>query len=484
MLQILQIKEQAFPSDRHILELQWMIVVAAVYLLQFSEKQQFAFANLVLTALLLIATGLVTILLGRVGFRRWISIVLATLDTAAIIAVIYFTGFASTDFYLVFILVLILAAIIRNLRFLAIATFLIACFYGWLMWSTDPAGFLVSPELLIRIPFIFVVALFFGLLLFQQRQQEHRAQRTLEFTQDLFNFGRDLTRSLDEEQIVAKCPRTVKEIMHSDAVELLLMEGDSVRSGAFCADRSAASDANQPNSPQPMSSAAPVASPELSFQSRMVTRLRSENQDFGELRIFRKGAHRWTDEEKVKFEFLGTQVAIALQMAQLFKKIESQAKTDSLTQIANRRHFYERLEEELERSRRKQRQCTVVLMDLDHFKDINDHYGHSGGDKVLIYVAQVFKKGSRISDVVARYGGDEFALILPETDATKAQRLVERIMQELERNPSAFGVIGLSVGIASYPDHAKDVKELEENVDKALYQAKKAGRNKIVIFSG
>lgn len=161
------------------------------------------------------------------------------------------------------------------------------------------------------------------------------------------------------------------------------------------------------------------------------------------------------------------------------------ANTDGLTGLYNHRYLHERLIQEIERAERYSRPLSVVMADLDHFKRLNDTYGHPRGDKVLIAVAETLRQLSRASDIVARYGGEEFTLILPETQADEARVLAERARQcvaalDLSEAEGEALDLTLSLGVASY--HAGDTPEsLIEAADEALYEAKREGRNRVVV---
>ena len=160
------------------------------------------------------------------------------------------------------------------------------------------------------------------------------------------------------------------------------------------------------------------------------------------------------------------------------------ANTDGLTGLYNHRHLQERLQQEIERAERYDRPLSVIMADLDRFKDFNDAFGHPRGDELLIAVASTLRQLSRASDILARYGGEEFTLVLPETSAEDALVLAERVRQcveALEQASRAGGpTVTLSIGVAS---HARgDSKEsLIETADAALYQAKRAGRNQVRV---
>ena len=162
---------------------------------------------------------------------------------------------------------------------------------------------------------------------------------------------------------------------------------------------------------------------------------------------------------------------------------------DGLTRITNRRHFMELFRQEFDRAERYRSRLACVLVDLDHFKDVNDSYGHLVGDQVLLAVAGVLRETSRKLDVVARYGGEEFALLLPETDPEGARIVAERYRRALEQARVVTGDTSLSVtasiGVACYPDDAvRTVDDLLRRADAALYRAKAAGRNRVVFASG
>ncbi len=160
---------------------------------------------------------------------------------------------------------------------------------------------------------------------------------------------------------------------------------------------------------------------------------------------------------------------------------------DSLTHVYNRRYFQHRLMDEFERGRRYDREFCCVIIDVDHFKDVNDTYGHPVGDDVLRHVAAILRRNIRAADVLCRYGGDEFGLVLPETNfpgafvtAERVRRIVEKTVFNKSDNPIS---ITLSVGISSLIEGgALGMDELVTQADVALYQAKRGGRNQISFY--
>jgi diguanylate cyclase (GGDEF)-like protein len=176
-----------------------------------------------------------------------------------------------------------------------------------------------------------------------------------------------------------------------------------------------------------------------------------------------------------------SQAGLAIESYRLHEKITTLTVTDSLTGIYNRRHFEHLLLSELKRSERYARPCGLIYMDVDHFKAVNDRWGHGAGDEALKQVANAFRTGIRNIDITARLGGDEFAVILPETNkqgtGLAADRLVRRIA---ELNLATLKKkITISAGVACFPDSAKDADSLRLAADKSLYEAKNAGRNRV-----
>lgn len=159
-------------------------------------------------------------------------------------------------------------------------------------------------------------------------------------------------------------------------------------------------------------------------------------------------------------------------------KLELAARTDVLTGLANRRHFAAELERELARTRRDKRPLTIIVCDLDHFKDVNDTYGHIAGDDVLCLVADVLAEHSREVDLPARFGGEEFALVLPDTDLEAGVVAAERLRREIEERSTRTGrPVTLSLGVACTAQVGADSNALFRAADRALYSAKDRGRN-------
>ena len=179
------------------------------------------------------------------------------------------------------------------------------------------------------------------------------------------------------------------------------------------------------------------------------------------------------------------QLALALGNARLRESLRRQSVLDPLTGLFNRRHFDAALKRELARARRKNVPVSLVLVDIDHFKRVNDDYGHAIGDAVLRTIAQQLRLGIREGDIACRYGGEEMVLLLPECSATDASRRAEVIrlaLAAITPNPEGEGPerVTASFGVAAYPVHAQDAEALFWAADKALYRAKQYGRNRVV----
>ena len=159
--------------------------------------------------------------------------------------------------------------------------------------------------------------------------------------------------------------------------------------------------------------------------------------------------------------------------------------TDKLTGLYNYRYFVSRLSEEMARSDRYQRPVGMVMIDIDFFKQYNDRYGHQQGNQALIKMAEIFSEHKRRSDILFRYGGEEFVVLLPET-GERSMEYAEKLRQRVADEEFPGGAkITISVGVSWHPDQygGKVTKDLAERADEALYQAKTSGRNKVCLFN-
>jgi diguanylate cyclase (GGDEF)-like protein len=180
------------------------------------------------------------------------------------------------------------------------------------------------------------------------------------------------------------------------------------------------------------------------------------------------------------------QIALSLASLQLQETLRDQSIRDSLTGLFNRRFMEESLDRELQRARRKKRSLAVLFLDLDHFKRFNDAFGHDAGDAVLRRMAEVFREHFRGDDVVCRYGGEEFAIILPESNATDAARRADLLRAEarkieIRHQGHRLEAVTFSVGVAAFPENGATGEEILRAADQSLYQSKADGRDRVTV---
>jgi diguanylate cyclase (GGDEF)-like protein len=217
--------------------------------------------------------------------------------------------------------------------------------------------------------------------------------------------------------------------------------------------------------------------------SRMSIPLISFGQTLGVLTLHSSQRNAFRDSELQSLEAVADICASSIQNAHYVERIRKLSYLDGLTGIFNRRFFELRIMEEIERARRSKTGMAVVIADIDQFKKLNDEFGHLLGDEVLRQVSSLFHRQLRKIDVVCRYGGEEFAILLTNTNAQHAMSVAEKLRKLMEgwQFPGVPRTVTISVGVAAFPDHGSTRDELVQAADNGLYAAKQAGRNRVCL---
>ena len=214
--------------------------------------------------------------------------------------------------------------------------------------------------------------------------------------------------------------------------------------------------------------------------SEIAIPLRSHNKLIGVLNVEKDGANSLNEEDLTLLSILAGHISVAIENAILYEEIGRLSVTDELTGIYNYRYLLDVLRYEIERSRRFQHPFSIIMLDVDDFKMFNDKYGHLFGDQILAALAKLLASSVRSSDIITRYGGDEFVIVLPETSKDKALVLAERLRSVVRQHTFKQNVhLTVSMGLASFPVDSQDVFPLIDRVDHLLYVSKSKGGNAV-----
>jgi len=320
---------------------------------------------------------------------------------------------------------------------------------------------------------------------------------------DVGVLGREMNAALPYDETVERVLSRSKGFLHADFAALLLLDADAraftleSAQGVLSPTLSAECCAYTPDCPvrQAIGSGQLVRTTNHTcdlfphtMNAQVVIPVKVENVgDMAVLATSTSGAYvdLLTDDILTALQ---NHVQGALTNAHKYDAIRRQIVTDHLTSLYNRRYFMNRAGEEIERSLRHQAPLSVLMIDIDHFKDFNDTYGHSTGDRVLQTVARAMKDALRKPDICARYGGEEFAFLLPNTPGEAAYYVAERVRRTLSGTRyTGLGLppevnITISVGVATCPRDATTIDLLMDLSDKALYQAKAEGRDRVIMY--
>jgi diguanylate cyclase (GGDEF)-like protein len=236
--------------------------------------------------------------------------------------------------------------------------------------------------------------------------------------------------------------------------------------------------------PDPM-----MMNPQATLKSHLTLPLAVDGEVVGCISLNSDQPNAFDVQDLQFFSVIGYQMTSTLKHFQRFSSVKTQAIYDVLTKVHNRRYFDEKLESETKNSFLNNTPLSLIIVDIDHFKQVNDTFGHTEGDKVLSKIASLLNHSVRKDDTVARYGGEEFAMILPGAKLEVTSIIAERIRGQVETTRFEVGQdqihLTISLGISNLPSHrARSKEELIKMADHALYEAKRGGRNRVRIFKG
>lgn len=227
---------------------------------------------------------------------------------------------------------------------------------------------------------------------------------------------------------------------------------------------------------------------ETMVRSLMIAPMMAEGKLIGILRAESPWENIFTKDDLRLFTIIADLAAVAAENARLYQYAQELAITDGLTGLYLRRFFNQRFEEELSRNREHATPFSLFILDLDHFKRINDRLGHLAGDQILSQLGELLREEARVADLLCRFGGEEFAIILPNTQIEGALVMAERLRDRVAKQTFIAGGTEMSItvsgGIGECPRHGTDMNELIRITDEALYTAKRNGRNRIVLAGG
>ncbi len=487
---------------KHLLWLQWLLILGIAYLLAFNPPaEQFSAVAILALAILTIVliVGLFILPLKYFSDSR-VTIALVSLNIVIVSVAIYLTNQGNSDFYLFFFVILMMAAASQNLNAFVIGTMITSGLYVLVVYRTGVFTF--TEGFLLRVPFLFIVGLFFGYLVYLHAREKKKLEPVAETISDLFEFGKVLVEAEDSQVLYSKIPKLFRDIMMSDACELAIIEGERITEQIFeglepqeCSgldigksihhetyqseDTFIASNLNQ--DPQFTEKEDAHLYP---YPSYMGKSLKSLGRPSTLIAIYRNDPKQWSEDEISKFQFLVGQTELGLQHAHAVKQLETHARTDELTGLASYAYFSERMDQEFARARRHNIPVSLMVVDLDHFKKINDNSGRVVGDEMLRYLASVLLNTTRPMDLAGRCGGDEFVMLLPSTDIEGVGALSQRLIEEVKNNGSGdLPDFSISVGCSTFPENSTTLAELLAHADEALYFAKSKGRGSACHYS-
>jgi diguanylate cyclase (GGDEF)-like protein len=451
------------------------------------------------------------------SWTRYLNLVMnfqVVLDILVITIGVYLTGGISSLLIPVFLVYLPVTNLLLTGRGIFLQTMLAVFFINIILWGEflgifSPNQFgigIYDPSSIYSLDYVATTSIFLSLLLWLAvlvtRKIISHTERTRRQAELLRRMAAAFGSTLEANELIDRVLEYTGRIVPCDAAAVLGIDEDNLRiinwkgfniSKPMVSLREVAPFLLQPRANNRIRKL--LTSKELEFwklgekspSSGTWAHMIVREKMIGAVLIARAGKKKFTKEEMFELQTIADHAALTVENARLYDETRRLAHTDGLTGIYNRRFFDQKIREEFHRSLRHGHNFSLLICDLDNFKNYNDRYGHLAGDDLLVELSLIMKSNLRVEDLVFRYGGEEFAILLPQTDMTGAQEIAERLRRAIEvclfriAGTKETGRITISIGVATFPQDAKNTRALVDKADRALYIAKTT-RNRVAIY--
>jgi diguanylate cyclase (GGDEF)-like protein/putative nucleotidyltransferase with HDIG domain len=411
-----------------------------------------------------------------------------TLDILFATTLVYMSNGFNSPFFLA----LFLAVITNAVRFGATASFVsalvVSFLYLFVGGSFTPSNFYVDPNATIGKMFLFlVVALATGYMTRELERERRSAVERAAQADSLRELSMTLVSATDIKDVFVVLTEHAVKMTNAERGRLILasQEGFTVAASANRSGSPAPAPEEEPMDEHQLSQAATTGEAVFAADNKGLVVPIASGDGVTAILSLNQNAGVFTNQDLFAVNALSGSTAVTLANALRYQRSRQEATTDGLTGLVNVREFRRRLEAAFARPDRLSSPLSLLLIDFDHFKSVNDELGHQHGDLVLQMGARIVKAAARAQDMVARYGGDELAVMVADTNATGAQRLAYRIVDAVHAaavSTTPDEHLTFSVGVASYPEDAFTASELIAAADQALYLAKREGKDRACTF--
>jgi len=487
--------ESEIDHRKAVLSLRWLLVILASYLTLFSYLGTEQFPVAFGIALAFSLTNIVLIFVPRQQFTADHTLNgVAILDLVFVSLTLYLLRIPGNYLYLGFLAIFVLALLWRDLRLVLVSLFVVSILFGvFNYFRFINFQINVNIEQFLTLALFFVVAILYIFLSERLTQDARRAKEIIEenrVAEAMVEMTRALSSSLNTDDVLYSIVTRLCEVLEAEDCSIVRIDSKDGRAKVLV---KASDPDNQniefdldrhPELKQAYGSRELLIIPDARPLGIIAIPMIAQESVLGLIEVRAAKLPILTQANARFFEVMASTAANALRNAQLFEEVEHRARTDFLTGLPNHRFFQATLSVELGRAQRHNHPLSLLIIDLDFLKEVNDRFGHPSGDIVIRTIAERIRLGCREIDFAARYGGEEFTVILPETPLAGAIQAADRIRERISAEQfEGIGNVTASIGVSNYPVNALSKEDLIRIADQALYIAKNAGRDRVAYFN-